>query len=43
MTLYMVFYIASHEVVRVYDSLEEAQLKKAELEEKLKSTLRPHM
>ena len=28
---------------KLYGSLEEAQLKKAELEEKLKSTLRPRM
>ena len=40
--LYM-FDIISQEIVGIYGSLEEAQLKKAELEEKLKSTLRPRM
>ncbi|CTV25407.1 hypothetical protein [Escherichia coli] len=33
----------TQEIVGIYGSLEEAQLKKAELEEKLKSTLRPRM
>ncbi|AFQ65108.1 hypothetical protein ECP029943810_4623 [Escherichia coli P0299438.10] len=37
------FDIISQEIVGIYGSLEEAQLKKAELEEKLKSTLRPRM
>jgi hypothetical protein len=41
--LYIVFDIISQEIVGIYGSLEEAQLKKAELEEKLKSTLRPRM
>ncbi|HEG1799149.1 hypothetical protein OSL43_13965 [Escherichia coli] len=41
--LYIVFDIISQEIVEIYGSLEEAQLKKAELEEKLKSTLRPRM
>ncbi|MDH8436744.1 hypothetical protein, partial [Klebsiella variicola] len=41
--LYIVFDIISQEIVGIYGSLEEAQLKKAELEEKLKTTLRPRM
>ena len=41
--LYIVFDIISQKIVGIYGSLEEAQLKKAELEEKLKSTLRPRM
>ncbi|MBN9773366.1 hypothetical protein JJV77_08375 [Klebsiella pneumoniae] len=41
--LYIVFDIISQGIVGIYGSLEEAQLKKAELEEKLKSTLRPRM
>lgn len=42
-TLYIVFDIVPQEVVGVYGSLEKAQLKKAALEEKSKSTLRPRM
>ncbi|EHP6185964.1 hypothetical protein ACR6LB_002343 [Escherichia coli] len=41
--LYIVFDIFSQQVVGVYGSLEEAQLKKTELEEKLKSTSRPRI
>ncbi|EOV9593128.1 MULTISPECIES: hypothetical protein [Enterobacteriaceae] len=41
--LYIVFDIFSQQVVGVYGSLEEAQLKKNELEEKLKSTSRPRI
>ena len=39
--LYIVFDIFSQQGVGVYGSLEEAQLKKTELEEKLKSTSKP--
>ena len=41
--LYIVFDIFSQQVVGVYGSLEEAQLKKTELEEKLKSTSKPRI
>lgn len=41
--IHIVFDIVSQVVIGVYGSLEEAQLKKAELEEKLKSTSRPRM
>ena len=41
--LYIVFDIISQEIVGIYGSLEEAQLKKAELEEKLKSTRKLRM
>jgi hypothetical protein len=41
--LHIVFDIVSQVVIGVYGSLEEAQLKKTELEEKLKSTRKLRM
>lgn len=41
--LFIVFDINSQVVVGIYGSLEEAQLKIAELAENLKSSPRPHM